>query len=102
MLIILFVALVTSTILKYGAGVRHEGLENMVDEPDDVGTAEVPAGEEEDLSNELYLDADEKKQKRKVVDAEEEDITEEEVVENYEDSVKNASSLSACVRKCLG
>lgn len=132
MLIILFIALITSSILKHGAKIRHEGLENMVDEPDDLGSAEEPA--EEDLSDEFYLEKDEtRKKKAATTDAEadaaaevaaEEDV-EEDIVENYEGEA-NASAdttivdtksadtkstapkkmkrgiLTECIRTCLG
>lgn len=97
MLIILFVALITSAVLKHGAKIRHEGLENMVDEPDDSGSAEVPPEEvsteeqeDNDLSNEFYMEKDENgvPRKKKIENYEgeddEDDEDEEELVENYE------------------
>lgn len=122
MLIILFVALITSSLIKYGAGVRHEGLENRVDPPDDSGNAEEPAPDT-DLSNEIYLDEDVNRRTRRVENYEGEEDAEEDVVENYEgedsagdskgtkdskstsDSKKKDSEesvLSACIRKCMG
>lgn len=127
MLIILFIALITSSILKHGAKIRHEGLENMVDEPDDLGSAEEPA--EEDLSDEFYLEKDETRKKTAATnddaDATAEEDVEEDIVENYEGE-PNASAdttivdtksadtkstapkkmkrgiLTECIRTCLG
>ncbi len=96
MLIILFIALITSSILKHGVGVRHEGLENMIDPPEyNEIPAEEPAEQEEtDLSNEKYLEYDENgnPRKRKVEnykggdeEEEEEEVDEDEdIVENYD------------------
>lgn len=102
MLIILFVALITSAILKHGVKIRHEGLENMIDEPDDSGTAEEPVGEDDDqdLSNEFYLEKDANKntRKQKVDEEDDEEVMDEEekedVVENYEgeDDTKDSST----------
>lgn len=113
MLIVLFVALLTSAIIKHGAKLRHEGLENMVDDPDaempdtpanadaevDAEADAAAAEEDNDLSNENYLEDEEpdvvapkktntKKTTKKPTKTVEEDTTndvaEEEVVENYE------------------
>jgi len=115
MLIILFVALLTSTIIKHGAGLRHEGLENMVDPPEDSDYAQEPA-EDEDLSNEVYLEKDENEmpRNRKIenyeggyedeedeeVEVEDEEVEDEDVddiVENYEgedSKTKNSKNVN--------
>ncbi len=52
MLIILFVAIVTANILKYGANIRHEGLESMVPDPEEVVADEdLEEAENADLTN---------------------------------------------------
>jgi hypothetical protein len=68
MMVILFVAVTLSNILKYGARIRHEGLENIADGEDDDDVEEFEGDEESgkpqteekiDLSDK-YLEKDEK------------------------------------------
>lgn len=56
MLIVLFVAIATANILKYGASIRHEGLENMVEEGD---KDEVEGGDEAELEGEDEAEVEE-------------------------------------------
>lgn len=71
MLIILFVSVVVANILKYGARIRHEGLENIVEEEEEEdemeqaieGLEDAAAEEESDLTNEVFLEETESKKK---------------------------------------
>lgn len=76
MLIILFVSIVTANILKYGANIRHEGLENMVEE-EDVAIEAMEGEDELAMEDEAAMDTEETDLSNAILD--EEAVDEEEV-----------------------